>query len=76
MKRNLVRPMLLLVMLVAPLSHSRDDVATSPQAGTRTYAQNYKDMALAECVATAYKSNQRVAVDARSSTSALRDWTS
>jgi hypothetical protein len=50
-------------------------VITSPQAGTRTYAQNYKDMVLAECIATAYRSESGVVMDAGSSASALRDWT-
>jgi hypothetical protein len=45
----------------------------SPEAGGRTYAQNYKDMALALCISTAYGGD--AAVDAGSSFSALRDWT-
>jgi len=49
--------------------------AASPQAGTRSYAQNYKDMVLAECIATAYQGEQKAARDAGSSASALRDWT-
>ncbi|EKS66453.1 MULTISPECIES: type VI secretion system amidase immunity protein Tai4 [Caballeronia] len=47
----------------------------SPEAPSRTYAQNYKDMVLAICVATAYKGSNDAAVDAGSSASALRDWT-
>lgn len=50
------------------------DRQASPQAGERTYAQNYKDMVLATCIATAYKNDQDVAIDAGSSVSALRDW--
>lgn len=46
----------------------------SPQAGARTYAQNYKDMVLATCIATAYTSDPDAARDAGSSVSALRDW--
>ncbi|MFJ3466487.1 type VI secretion system amidase immunity protein Tai4 [Pseudomonas sp. NPDC090201] len=46
----------------------------SPQAGTRTYAQNYKDMVLAICIANAYKDDKNAAVDAGSSVGALRDW--
>lgn len=49
-------------------------VASSPQAGARTYAQNYKDMALATCIANAYQHDADAAVDAGSSVSALRDW--
>ena len=47
----------------------------SPQAATRTYAQNYKDMVLAMCIANAYKKDTTASVDAGSSFSALRDWT-
>lgn len=57
------------------MGHAKDSAVTSPQAGTRTYAQNYKDMVLAECIATAYKSDPKAATDAGSSASALRDWT-
>jgi hypothetical protein len=59
---------------MAPCIHAKDETVTSPQAGARTYAQNYKDMVLAECVATAYKNESAVAKDAGSSVSALRDW--
>jgi isocitrate lyase len=45
------------------------------QAYQRTYAQNYRDMVLATCIDTAYKSSRDVAMDAGSSVSALRDWT-
>ena len=48
---------------------------TSPQAGARTYAQNYKDMVLATCIANAYTNEKNAAIDAGSSVSALRDWT-
>ncbi len=47
----------------------------SPQAGARTYAQNYKDMVLATCIANAYADERHAAIDAGSSASALRDWT-
>lgn len=47
----------------------------SPQAATRAYQQNYKDMVLASCIASAYRNEQKAAVDAGSSVSALRDWT-
>lgn len=56
-------------------SWSKDDPSHSPQAAGRSYAQNYKDMALADCIATAYKSEPKAAADAGSSASALMDWT-
>jgi hypothetical protein len=55
--------------------HAKDERTTSPQAGIRTYAQNYKDMVLADCIAIAYKNEPTVVMDAGSSASALRDWT-
>lgn len=48
--------------------------SSGPQAERRTYLQNYKDMVLATCVATAYRENLQAAADAGSSVSALRDW--
>lgn len=62
--------------LMASTVHAKDQALTSPQAGARTYAQNYKDMVLATCIANAYKNDKGVAIDAGSSVSALRDWTS
>jgi hypothetical protein len=46
-----------------------------PEAGARTYAQNYRDMVLAACVANAYKNDKDVVKDAASSSRALLDWT-
>lgn len=46
-----------------------------PQAGLRTYKQNFKDMVLATCVAEAYRAEPRTSADVGSSVSALRDWT-
>ena len=47
----------------------------SPQASARTHAQNYNDLVLATCIATAYRDEKQAAADAGSSVSALRDWT-
>jgi len=46
-----------------------------PEAGGRTYAQNYKDMVLATCIANAYEGDKNAAIDSGSSVSALREWT-
>jgi len=62
--------------LFASVCHAKGDQRDSPQAGARTYAQNYKDMVLTTCLANAYKDDPLAAVDAGSSVSALRDWTS
>ncbi|MBP2171472.1 hypothetical protein J2125_004664 [Erwinia toletana] len=67
---------LLLIMMIIPyISHAQDYPQSSPQAATRSYAQNYKDMVLATCIATAWRNDKDVATDAGSSVSALRDWT-
>ncbi|MCG8595063.1 MAG: type VI secretion system amidase immunity protein Tai4 [Kiloniellales bacterium] len=75
MKWGLVRILFAAFALSASVSHAKDEAITSPQGGSRTYAQNYKDMVLAECVATAYRNEPEGAKDAGSSASALRDWT-
>lgn len=59
----------------ASIGHAKDETPASPQAATRTYAQNFKDMVLATCIANAYKNDKEAAIDAGSSVSALRDWT-
>ncbi|ETD73122.1 hypothetical protein V757_00180 [Pelistega indica] len=63
------------LVLMSSLVYAKNDIDTSPQAGTRTYAQNYKDMVLASCIANAYTKEKNAAIDAGSSVSALRDWT-
>ncbi len=73
---NNLTAVLVLAWAAAPSnSWSKDDSTNSPQAGGRTYAQNYKDMVLADCIATAYKSEPKAAQDAGSSASVLMDWT-
>jgi hypothetical protein len=64
----------LLALTAASVCHSEVRISDSPQAGTRTYAQNYKDMVLAICIGNAYKRDNDAAVDLGSSVSALRDW--
>jgi len=59
---------------VTCIAHAEDNVVASPQAGSRTHAQNYKDMILAECIATAYRKDADATKDAGSSASALMDW--
>ncbi len=62
-------------LLLWNVGQAKDNAVTSPQAGARTYAQNYKDMVLATCIATAYRNDPTASMDAGSSVSALRDWT-
>ncbi|WP_122260251.1 type VI secretion system amidase immunity protein Tai4, partial [Pseudomonas syringae group genomosp. 3] len=47
---------------------------SSPEGMYRTHAQNYKDMVLATCIASAYKFSANVGTDAGSSVTALREW--
>ena len=54
---------------------AKDGAQTSPEAGSRTYLQNFKDRVLAECLATAYEQEAGVSKDIGSSIGALRDWT-
>lgn len=61
--------------MLLPTVHASDPEISSPQAGGRTYAQNFKDMVLATCIAQAYRNDSGAATDAGSSVSALRDWT-
>lgn len=62
------------VLTTSFICYSAVAAADSPEAATRTYAQNYKDMVLAICVANAYKDDKHASMDAGSSVSALRDW--
>ena len=71
-----VHALILLAMLSPGLSLAVDAKANmGPQAGGRTYAQNYKDMVFAHCIAKAYQKDSATSADAGSSVSALRDWT-
>lgn len=74
---TVARTVIRLVVLgsIAAPAYSRDLPSASPQAAARTDGQNYKDMVLATCLATAYKNDKDAPADAGSSVSALRDWT-
>ncbi|UTV55700.1 type VI secretion system amidase immunity protein Tai4 [Burkholderia arboris] len=77
MRPDPLRPRVIFWVLTLAAHASQAASPTStPQAGARTYAQNYKDMVFAECVATAYRNEPSAAMDAGSSASALMDWTS
>jgi len=65
---------LLAIMLTASPAFATDR-PSSPQSLGQSYEQNYKDMVLATCVASAYQDDKNAASDAGSSVSALRDWT-
>ncbi|MEJ2682424.1 MAG: type VI secretion system amidase immunity protein Tai4 [Gammaproteobacteria bacterium] len=66
---------MLAVALLPFVGSAVNDQQASPQAGARSYAQNYKDMVLATCIANAYTNDKDTAIDVGSSVSALRDWT-
>jgi hypothetical protein len=65
---------LLAIMLTASAAFATDR-PSSPQSMGQSYGQNYKDMVLATCGASAYQDDKNAASDAGSSVSALRDWT-
>ena len=75
MTKGLICVLLPVLTLLSSGGHAKDKAITSPQAGARTYAQNYKDMVLATCIANAYENDKDASMDAGSSVSALRDWT-
>ncbi|WP_080424894.1 type VI secretion system amidase immunity protein Tai4 [Burkholderia ubonensis] len=75
MKRSFL-VLLIMFALMASTAHAKDQTFASPRAGARTYAQNYRDMILVTCIATAHKNDKDAPIDAGSSANALRDWTS
>jgi hypothetical protein len=63
-------------MATLPISASADvKTPDSPEAGGRTYGQNYKDMLLASCIARAYKGDPKAGKDAAYSASVFIEWT-
>ncbi|WP_321785328.1 type VI secretion system amidase immunity protein Tai4 [Burkholderia pyrrocinia] len=75
MKGTWLAAVLTCIALHPAVVSAKDAAQASPEAGSRTYLQNFKDMVLAECLATAYKQEPGASKDIGSSTSALRDWT-
>ncbi|MDR6501816.1 hypothetical protein J2785_004996 [Burkholderia ambifaria] len=75
MKGAWIAAVLACVALHPSVVSAKDAAQASPAASSRTYLQNFKDMVLAECLATAYKQEPGTSKDLGSSTSALRDWT-
>jgi len=79
MRKRLIHILLSAFALSTSMIYAKDEQATplhrGPEAGGRTYAQNYKDMVLAECIATAYRNEPEATKDAGSSVTALIDWT-
>lgn len=75
MKHGLASMVLPILALAFFSSYAGDGAIRSPQAAGRSYAQNYKDMVLAECIARAYGNEPEATLDAGSSASALMDWT-
>jgi ABC-type maltose transport system permease subunit len=64
----------LLTILSFSCNASNNNI-TSLEAPKRTFIQNYKDMVLASCIASAYHDDKIASIDAGSSASALREWT-
>jgi len=72
-RRSVLFLSVLLVGFAACSANASDEAKTgdSPEAGSRTYAQNYKDMLLAWCIARAYEKEPVASKDAASTGSAL-----
>lgn len=67
--------LILAALVCGTAVHAEEEAQTGTQAAARTNAQNYRDLVLATCIATAYHMDTVSALDAGSSVSALRDWT-
>ncbi|WP_371808377.1 T6SS amidase immunity protein Tai4 family protein [Advenella sp. EE-W14] len=68
------RPVIIFILFSYLFFYSTAQANTSlklPDAASRTYAQNYKDSALAFCISKAYAQHLEVSHDAISSASAL-----
>lgn len=70
---------LIAALLLAGAQYAAAEVPTAsqlPDVASRTYAQNYKDLALATCVARAYASEPGAAADAAATAAGLEStWT-
>jgi len=80
MKKQLVNVLMVSILPfgISACSATNTQRATphvEPESGERTYAQNYKDMVLATCIANAYEGDKNAAIDSGSSVTALREWT-
>ncbi|MDO5667152.1 MAG: type VI secretion system amidase immunity protein Tai4 [Alcaligenaceae bacterium] len=64
-----------LLVTITPSHAANEDSITGPRAAERSYAQNFKDMALARCLAKAYEGDASILSDIASSHSALIEWT-
>lgn len=71
--RSFRAAILIFLMLDTPSIYA-SVTPTSPEGMYRTHAQNYKDLVLSTCIASAYKYNETVGIDAGSSVTALREW--
>lgn len=55
--------------------YAQDENHRGPHAAERTYAQNFKDMVFANCLAEAYDDDKQTVRNLASSHAALIDWT-
>ena len=76
-----MRPCSFFIMLIISLAYfsasalDETKIGNSPEAYTRTNAQNYKDMLLSWCISSAYENEPLASRDAGSTGSALVEWT-
>jgi hypothetical protein len=64
------------VSYAAPPASSPEPKSELPEVASRTYLQNFKDLALSSCITTAYAADPKVAADAGATVAGLDStWT-
>ena len=76
-RRSVLFLSVLLVGFAACSANASDEAKTSdsPEASSRTYAQNYRDMMLSNCIARAYEKEPSASNDANASADVMIEWT-
>jgi hypothetical protein len=65
-----------LLVAVPAIGKSEHTSPEGPEAASRTYAQNYKDLALAICISKAYESEPKASKDASATASGFDEFSS
>ncbi|MDO5681048.1 MAG: T6SS amidase immunity protein Tai4 family protein [Pelistega sp.] len=74
-RKSLLPTLVLCLGLSAPLCYAQSSSPPAlPEAAHRTYAQNYKDSALAYCISIAYKNEAKASLDASHTAGAIDVW--
>lgn len=75
MNRYLFFSLALVAIAVSVRAEPPQAATDSPEAPSRTYAQNYRDMLLATCIARGYERVPEIGRDAGATSRALFEWT-